>query len=374
MDQIKTGKFIAQCRKEKNMTQKELAEKLGVTDKSISNWENARCLPDLSLFKPLCDELGISINELMSGERIKEEEYQQKLEENFIDTIAYTSKQIEKREWNKGVFMLIGGVLMIYLGYLYFGTFLWGLGVLISGVGLYMVLEYHEKWRRIGFSLLFTILIIVTSFFVDAIQVKNSQKTPLLSYGTIIHDDCILYETPLYNFYKIHEGSVNEYDIFDSEKQYTWETLPLSPFNRNKSGIKKLMQFQSDYVGDNSNDAALIASLPLSEHGFVFEIDELTLIIDYHVTAWYIQEDLYLERSLLYNSVSIFSLIGNVEKIQYNFTVNSYEVTRNEIEENYPHYMKIYDGNLHEEGFDQYLEKRLLQDDFVEKTFDAVFR
>ena len=57
MNQEKIGKFIAECRKNKKMTQSELAEKLGVTDKSIGNWENGRNMPDLSLFKPLCAEL-----------------------------------------------------------------------------------------------------------------------------------------------------------------------------------------------------------------------------------------------------------------------------------------------------------------------------
>ena len=57
MNQEKIGKFISECRRNKKMTQSELAEKLGVTDKSIGNWENGRNMPDLSLFKPLCDEL-----------------------------------------------------------------------------------------------------------------------------------------------------------------------------------------------------------------------------------------------------------------------------------------------------------------------------
>ena len=73
MNQEHIGKFIAKCRKGKNLTQQELAEKLGVTDRSISKWENGRCLPDLSLFNPLCQELDITINELLSGEKINKE-------------------------------------------------------------------------------------------------------------------------------------------------------------------------------------------------------------------------------------------------------------------------------------------------------------
>ena len=70
MNQEKIGKFIAKLRKEKNMTQIELAESLGITDRAISKWENGRGMPDLSLLTPLCEKLGVSINELLSGERL----------------------------------------------------------------------------------------------------------------------------------------------------------------------------------------------------------------------------------------------------------------------------------------------------------------
>lgn len=73
MDQEKIGIFIAECRKEKKLTQEQLAEKLGVTDKSISRWENGKTMPDISLFEPLCNELNISVAELLKGERIHSE-------------------------------------------------------------------------------------------------------------------------------------------------------------------------------------------------------------------------------------------------------------------------------------------------------------
>ena len=69
MDKIKIGKFISTCRKEKQITQEQLAELLHVTDKSVSKWENGICLPDASLYEPLCKSLDISINELFAGER-----------------------------------------------------------------------------------------------------------------------------------------------------------------------------------------------------------------------------------------------------------------------------------------------------------------
>ena len=70
MNQINIGKFIAQCRKEKGITQEQLASMLNTTNKSISKWENGNCLPDSSLYEPLCKILNISINELFAGERL----------------------------------------------------------------------------------------------------------------------------------------------------------------------------------------------------------------------------------------------------------------------------------------------------------------
>ena len=73
MNQEKIGRFISKCRKEQKLTQSELAEQLGITDRSVSNWENGKNMPDLSLFKPLCEILNITINELLSGEKINKD-------------------------------------------------------------------------------------------------------------------------------------------------------------------------------------------------------------------------------------------------------------------------------------------------------------
>ena len=79
MNQEKIGKFIAELRKNKKMTQQDLAEKLGTTDKSISRWENGKCMPDLSLFPLLSKELEVSVNDLMNGEIVDKKEYQETL-------------------------------------------------------------------------------------------------------------------------------------------------------------------------------------------------------------------------------------------------------------------------------------------------------
>ena len=110
MDQIKIGKFIAELRKSKNMTQEQLGERLGVSFKTISKWENGRGMPELSTLKPLSEELEISINELLSGEKIEKEVYQERLEENIINTIDYTDKKIKK---TKNFFVIVLSVIII---------------------------------------------------------------------------------------------------------------------------------------------------------------------------------------------------------------------------------------------------------------------
>lgn len=121
MNQEKIGKFISKCRKNKNMTQQELAEKLGVSDRTVGNWENGRNMPDLSLFKPLCDELDISINDLMSGERIKKEQYQEKLEENIVNLTVGNKKIFNKKL--KIFSSLLAFLLIIFIAIVYIYNF-----------------------------------------------------------------------------------------------------------------------------------------------------------------------------------------------------------------------------------------------------------
>ncbi len=85
MNQVKIGKFIAECRKNKNVTQAQLAEKLGITDRAISKWETGKGMPDSGIMLDLCNELGISVNELLSGEMIEMNYYDKKAEENLLE-------------------------------------------------------------------------------------------------------------------------------------------------------------------------------------------------------------------------------------------------------------------------------------------------
>ena len=93
MDQIKIGKFIAENRKKQNLTQGQLAEKLGITDRAVSKWENGRAMPDSSLMLDLCSILNISVNELLSGEVIGMENSNKKNEQLLLDI----AKEVESK-------------------------------------------------------------------------------------------------------------------------------------------------------------------------------------------------------------------------------------------------------------------------------------
>lgn len=97
MNQIEIGKFIAECRKSKNMTQAQLAEALNTTNKSVSKWENGSCLPNASLYEPLCDILGITINELFAAQKIKNEDDQRIVDTNLMQILKYNLYQFSDK-------------------------------------------------------------------------------------------------------------------------------------------------------------------------------------------------------------------------------------------------------------------------------------
>ena len=158
MDQVKIGKFIAQCRKEKNMTQAELAEKLNITDRAISKWETGKGMPDSSIMLELCDELDISVNELLSGEMIRMDNYNKVAEENFIKF------QKEKEDSDKrllfteiiiGSIVTISFLLMIFLSIFAIENIVWktitiivGILIFIIGIGCSLLIEQKAGYYQ----------------------------------------------------------------------------------------------------------------------------------------------------------------------------------------------------------------------------------
>ncbi|MBR6595117.1 MAG: helix-turn-helix domain-containing protein [Oscillospiraceae bacterium] len=118
MNQIKIGRFIAACRKKSNLTQMQLAEKLGITDKAISKWERGVAMPDTSIMLELCDILCISVNELLSGEKINMENSDQKNEQLLLDM----AKELEKK--NKTIWSSMWAIMIVSMTALLAGIFL----------------------------------------------------------------------------------------------------------------------------------------------------------------------------------------------------------------------------------------------------------
>jgi transcriptional regulator with XRE-family HTH domain/DNA-directed RNA polymerase subunit RPC12/RpoP len=154
MDQLKIGKFIAQMRKEKGLTQCEVAEKLLISNKTVSKWECGNGLPEVSLMMPLCELLGISVNELLSAKRLTPSEYQKSAEANIM-------KLIKEKEETR--FRMIIEVAVIVLTLLSGGTIM-----LISGIaGL-------EKKIKIALIVIALVVIFSGLFIAAALEMRQA--------------------------------------------------------------------------------------------------------------------------------------------------------------------------------------------------------
>ena len=120
MDQIKIGKFIAEQRKKNNLTQMQLSEKLNITDRAISKWENGKGMPDSSIMLDLCSILKISVNDLLSGEVVEMNDYNVKLEKNLIEMV----KQKEESDKRLLKMEIVLGIISVtfFLGLLFVAT------------------------------------------------------------------------------------------------------------------------------------------------------------------------------------------------------------------------------------------------------------
>lgn len=226
MNQEKIGKFIAQCRKEKNMTQQDLSEKLGVSSKTVSNWENGRNMPDLSLFKPLCEELDINLNDFLSGEKVKETEYQKKLEENIINTINFSNNKLRNENNFIGLILITFGVLISITAIAIFPSeSSWGsiysvVGAIISLIGISKFTKRLTYGKRLicnfGYFLIFIFVLIA----IDYIGVVNIHQAPRFSLKKISGENTIYYDTPFYDVVRCNVNKDNEKFIIMKNQKY----------------------------------------------------------------------------------------------------------------------------------------------------------
>ena len=147
MNQMATGKFISQKRKEKSLTQEQLAEKLGVSNKTVSKWETGKCMPDYSVVKTLCDELEITVSELMDGEKSEEKSVRTYDEEQIMDLLKKTQNLEKQKELLYGILLIVMGIALQALSHTlggsnvkdFFSGLLLGISIAEMLVGIYVV-------------------------------------------------------------------------------------------------------------------------------------------------------------------------------------------------------------------------------------------
>lgn len=152
MNQEAIGKFISNCRKDKGLTQMQLAEKLNITNRAVSKWETGKSCPDVSIMLELCDILEITVNELLSGERISMENYQKKAEENLFE-LQHKKNKAQKSLLRVELIWLSIAVLVspihFAINYYYPENKDTGVGLLITLAGIIMFVIYFIRYYEI---------------------------------------------------------------------------------------------------------------------------------------------------------------------------------------------------------------------------------
>lgn len=193
IDIKKTGGFIAQCRKENQWTQKQLGEKLGVTDRAVSKWETGRSLPDISLIEPLCEVFGISVSEFLSGKKIQPEEYRKETEKLLVRTIG------ESRLCGFQIVIHLLGLLAVLAFFVPFlleeekwlpglspmNALFWGMAAALTGIDWYLDLNLPARKYRSSHvwiegtagAVLFCALMVMN--FHNAGRIRELENVPL---------------------------------------------------------------------------------------------------------------------------------------------------------------------------------------------------
>lgn len=233
MNQEKIGEFIKSQRKNKNLTQQELAELLGVSDRTIGNWENGRNMPDLSLFKPLCKILDITINDLISGEKVNKNDYKEKLEENIITTIDYTNKKIENKDSLIGLIFIIFGILISTTAIAIFPSeSSWGsmysiFGVIISLIGISKFTKKLTYIKRLICNFSYFILFVLLLMLIDYIGVVNIHQAPRFAHIKTSGENIIYYDTPFYDVVRCNVNKDNETFKVIKNQKYDIDNIDL---------------------------------------------------------------------------------------------------------------------------------------------------
>lgn len=212
MKNKKIGNFISKKRKEKNLTQQALGEILGVTNRTIINWEKGKCMPDYSLLIPLCENLDITIDELINGEITKESKDSIEL---IIDYLDRNHKVNLKQKKTLGKIFLIGGSLVSF----FIMTFIrsdsiiyYQIGVtnpdiyinistILAIIGYSLIIKKYHFKKRFILNILFIISYFSILIVYDTVNIIIYNQPPRFSTSSLFGPNYELHQTPLYNVY-----------------------------------------------------------------------------------------------------------------------------------------------------------------------------
>lgn len=214
MNQEKIGQFIAKKRKERGLKQSDISMKLGVTDRSVSNWERGKNMPDLSLFQPLCKILDVSINELLNGEEIEQKDVG-KYEETIINTINYSSDKIKKNIKSLCISTIVLGIIFILCSLTLFswngavGNLYSILGIVVALIGTIKLTQNLKLINKLVYSLGIFFIIMLLIVLIDIINIKYNDAKPRFILNVIDDNNGTLYDAPLYDVYDCNNKNHN---------------------------------------------------------------------------------------------------------------------------------------------------------------------
>jgi len=226
MDPIKIGSFLRILRKEKGLTQEQLAEKFNVAGRTISRWENANNMPDLSMLVELADFYDVDIREIIDGER-KSEKMDREVKDTLVKVAEYGD--IGKKVENRRLHQIIGGILAVFGLFMIISAFAvfptdssWGsiyslIGCVIFSGGIYKLctaLKITKTSSRLACAAVCFIIIFLCLCGLDYLGVKHFNQPPRFCYEKSYGSDCVEYKTLFYSVTRYNVDADNEYYVF----------------------------------------------------------------------------------------------------------------------------------------------------------------
>lgn len=222
MDQEKVGKFIANIRKEKGLTQEELARKLKVSNRTISNWENGKYLPDYELLILLSKVLNVSITELINGNRNLKQEPNGTVEK-VINFLRHIENERNKKYKIIGFLIVLLGITIKILSMVFihhysdYDTYYMILGYIISLIGFSYIYHKEKINKLIGNTIKMGIIMLCLFVFIDILDIKINNISPRYTDVGHVHYTLRYYKTPFYDVYMCVDNIVEQNKITDYE-------------------------------------------------------------------------------------------------------------------------------------------------------------